>query len=117
LYRGTKREGLASVLLEFVLTLLRQSLLAFRARTPNGPGQTSICHAPILKTTYAPEFLPYHDDSDVNPSKDTGGLVSREEWTKPVCNAVGPNFKMFPGQDLFAFVSFGRAHLPWQHFQ
>jgi ABC-type Fe3+ transport system substrate-binding protein len=94
LYRGAKHRELALEFLEFVLTLPGQSLLAFRVGAPNGPVQTPLCRAPILKTAYDPQFLPYHNDPDVNPYNSTGNFVYREEWTKPVFNALGLIFKM-----------------------
>jgi ABC-type Fe3+ transport system substrate-binding protein len=94
LYRGSKNRALALAFLEFVLTLPGQSLLAFRVGTPGGPIQTPLCRAPILKTVYDPQFLPYHNDPDVNPYNDTGNFMYREEWTKPVFDALGLIFKM-----------------------
>ncbi|MDR2372002.1 MAG: extracellular solute-binding protein [Puniceicoccales bacterium] len=94
LYRGAKYKELALEFLEFVLTLPGQSLLAFRVGTPGGPVQTPLCRAPILKTAYNPKLLQYSNDPDVNPYDDTGDFVYREEWTKPVFNALSFVFKM-----------------------
>ncbi|MDR0740906.1 MAG: extracellular solute-binding protein [Puniceicoccales bacterium] len=94
LYRGAKHKELALEFLEFLLTLPGQSLLAFRVGTPGGPVQTPLCRAPILKTAYNPELLQYSNDPDVNPYNDTGDFVYREEWTKPVFNALSLVFKM-----------------------
>jgi ABC-type Fe3+ transport system substrate-binding protein len=94
LYRGAKHRELALEFLEFVLTIPGQSLLAFRVGTPNGPVRTPLCRTPILKTLYGQKFLPYHNDPDVNPYNDAGDFVYREEWTKPVFNALGLIFKM-----------------------
>ncbi|MDR0418184.1 MAG: extracellular solute-binding protein [Puniceicoccales bacterium] len=94
LYRGAKHRALALAFLEFVLTFPGQSLLAFRIGTPDGPAQTPLCRAPILKAMYDPRFLPYHNDPNVNPYHDSGSFVYQEEWTKPVFHALGLIFKM-----------------------
>jgi ABC-type Fe3+ transport system substrate-binding protein len=114
LYRGAKHKELALEFLEFVLTLPGQSLLALRVGTPGGPVQTPLCRAPILKTAYNPELLQYSNDPDVNPYSDTGDFVYREEWTKPVFNALSLVFKMAfldPGDGLReAWCSIQRAY-------
>ncbi|MDR1303122.1 MAG: extracellular solute-binding protein [Puniceicoccales bacterium] len=93
LYRGAKHRELALEFLEYVLTVPGQSLLAFKVGAPNGPTQTPICRTPILKTMYSPEFLPHYNDPDVNPY-DAGDFVYREDWTKPVFDALGFIFKI-----------------------
>jgi ABC-type Fe3+ transport system substrate-binding protein len=94
LYRGAKHRELALAFLEYVLSMPGQSLLAFKVGTSGGPVRTPLCRAPILKTVYDSELLQYHNDPDVNPYNDAGDFVYREEWTKPVFNALGLIFKM-----------------------
>ncbi|MDR1590887.1 MAG: extracellular solute-binding protein [Puniceicoccales bacterium] len=119
LYRGAKHRELALEFLEYVLTLPGQSLLAFRVGTSGGPTQTPLCRAPILKTAYDPEFLQYFNDPDVNPYNDAGDFVYREEWTKPVLNALGLIFKMafLDSEDMLrkAWKSIQRARQRGHH--
>ncbi|MDR2200692.1 MAG: extracellular solute-binding protein, partial [Puniceicoccales bacterium] len=94
LYRGAKHRALALEFLEYVLSLPGQKLLAFKVGVPGGPAQTPLCRAPILRTVYDAEFLPYHNNPDINPYNDTENFIYREEWTKPVFHAMGLIFKM-----------------------
>ncbi|MDR3317570.1 MAG: extracellular solute-binding protein [Puniceicoccales bacterium] len=94
LYRGAKHRELALAFLEYVLTDSGQKLLAYKVGAPGGPIQTPLCRAPILKTIYSQECLPYHNDPNINPYHDAGDFIYREKWTKPVFHALGLIFKM-----------------------
>lgn len=88
LLRGAPNREAAIAFIEFVLSLEGQKLWNFKVGAPGGPVRYALRRLPVRKELYAPEYLEFRSDPEVQPYEEAKSFMYHEEWTAPVFGAM-----------------------------
>jgi len=90
LLRGAPSPELAEEFIAFVMSPEGQKLWNWKVGTPGGPTQYALRRLPILPELYAPEYLEFRSDPDVNPYEwAASNPPYHPEWTGRLFRAIG----------------------------
>ena len=94
LFRGAPNADVAKEFIAFLMSIDGQKLWNWKVGTPGGPQRYSLRRLPVLPQLYAPEFLPFRSDPEVNPYELAKTFTYHETWTARLFRPIAFIFRV-----------------------
>ena len=94
MFRGAPHPDIARDFIEFVLSPEGQKLWNWKPGTSGGPRHYALRRLPVIPALYAPQFLAFRSDPDVNPYEFAKTFTYHEKWTSPLFRSLAFVFRV-----------------------